>query len=114
MNRFVARCTPWGTIQTGEYFRLLTEDEKTAVILHERAHVRNRDALRRLWWLLSLQVVFRAEWVFAQCRAQEFAADRYVHEQGHAHAMRSYLMRFPHPASALYPSSRDRVEALNG
>lgn len=114
MKRFVARCTPWGTVQTGDYFLRLTDSEKSAVLAHERAHVRNRDALKRLWWVVSLRVVFDPQWVFARCREQEFAADRYVKQRGMAAGMRSFLRRFPQPASALHPSSKERLEALNG
>lgn len=113
MKRFVARCTPWGTIQTGDYFQRLTAAEKSAVLLHEKAHIRSHDALRRLWWVLSLQIIFRTQWVFEQCRQQEFAADRYVKEHGEARALRSFLTRFPHAAGPLYPSTFDRVEALD-
>lgn len=113
MKGFVSRCTPWGTIQTGSLFRLLTDDEKRAVLLHEEGHIKSHDALKRLWWALSLQIFFRQRWVFAQCRQQEFAADAYVKARGAGAAMRSYLRRFPHAGSALYPSSYKRAEALN-
>lgn len=114
MKGYVARSTPWGTIQTGEFFALLDDEQKAAVLEHERAHIRSHDALKRLWWVLSLQIVFRTKWVFARCREQELAADAYACARGHEEGMRSYLRRFPHAASALYPSSRKRVEALNG
>jgi hypothetical protein len=114
MKRYVARCTPWGTVQTGDYFRQLTQVEKAAVLAHETAHLLNHDALRRLWWVLSLQVLFRPQWVFARCREQEFAADRYVRQMGLARGMRSFLCRYPQPASALHPSTKERLEALNG
>ncbi|HHX4053958.1 MAG: M48 family metalloprotease [Burkholderia contaminans] len=114
MKRFVARCTPWGTIQTGIFFRSLTAIEKDAVIAHERAHLIRRDPLRRLWWLLTLQLIFRPEWVFARVREQELAADQYVKEQGLAAGLRMFLRRHPHPGSALHPSSQERLEALHG
>lgn len=114
MKRFVARCTPWGTIQTGDYFCLLNEYEKAAVMLHEKAHLRNRDALRRLWWIVSLRIVWDREWVFDRCVEQELAADRYVRERGFGPGMISFLHRFPSGSSALHPSSRQRLEALHG
>jgi hypothetical protein len=114
MKRFVARCTPWGTIQTGEYFRTLTPIEKDAVLMHEKAHIVKRDVWIRLWWVMSLRVLREPQWVYARCREQEFAADRYVKEQGLAAGMRSFLTRFPQPASLLHPSSKQRLEALNG
>ncbi|MGQ7939137.1 hypothetical protein [Paraburkholderia sp. D1E] len=114
MKRFVARCTPWGTVQTGHFFTLLNDAEKSAVLMHEQAHVRNRDALRRLWWVFSLQILFRTQWVFAQCRKQEYAADAYASARGHGTALRSFLRRFPQTSSPLYPSTRQRLEALDG
>lgn len=114
MKRFVARCTPWGTIQTGHFFTLLSDAEKSAVLMHERHHIINRDALRRLWWVLTLQIVFRSGWVFDQCRKQEFAADCYACAHGHGAGLRSFLRRFPQTSSALYPSTRQRLEALDG
>jgi hypothetical protein len=114
MKRFVARCTPWGTIQTGDYFCRLSPMEKQAVLAHERAHLIHHDALIRLWWILSLQVVFRPNWVFEQCRVQEFRADAYVKSQGLARGLRSFLTRFPHAGGPLHPSTFDRVGALDG
>lgn len=113
MKRFVARCTPWGTVQTGDYFRRLTQLEKAAVLAHETAHILNRDGLRRLWWLISLRLLRDPEWVYARCREQEFIADQYVKEQGLARGMRSFLCRYPHPASDLHPGSKERLEALH-
>jgi hypothetical protein len=114
MKPFVARCTPWGTIQTGDFFERLTQAEKSAVLLHERAHIVKHDALRRLWWVMTLQIVFRPQWVFARCHEQEFAADRYVKERGEARGLRSFLTRFPHGSGPLHPSTFDRVGALDG
>ncbi|MHB9838506.1 M48 family metalloprotease [Paraburkholderia terrae] len=113
MKRFVARCTPWGTIQTGAYFRHLTPDEKSAVLLHERAHIAHRDVLRRVWWIVSLKILRDPQWVYERCRDQEFAADRYVKMAGYANGMCSFLRRHPQPASLLHPSSKQRLEALN-
>ena len=113
MKRFVARCTPWGTIQTGEYFRHLTHDEKSAVLMHERAHIVHRDVFRRLWWIFTLKIVRDPRWVYERCREQEFAADQYVKDVGMADGMRSFLRRHPQPASLLHPSSKQRLEALN-
>ncbi|WP_193098010.1 M48 family metalloprotease [Burkholderia sp. Z1] len=113
MKHFVARCTPWGTIQVGIRFHALSALEKQAVIAHEEAHLAHRDPWRRLWWLLSLQLLFRPDWVFARVREQEFAADRAVKERGLGSAMVSFLRRHPQPASALHPSSQERLEALH-
>ncbi|AXF07307.1 hypothetical protein CUJ91_04755 [Paraburkholderia graminis] len=113
MKRFVARCTPWGTIQTGDFFARLSDAEKSAVLMHERGHLANRDALRRLWWVLSLQIVFRSQWVFERCREQEFAADDYARARGHGAGLRSFLRRFPQTSGPLYPSTRQRLEALD-
>lgn len=114
MKKFVARCTPWGTIQTGDYFRRLTPIEKAAVVMHEFAHIQRRDQLKRLWWVVSLQIVFRTQWVFERARDQEIAADLYVLQMGLGEGMRMFLRRHPHPASALHPSSKERLEALHG
>lgn len=114
MKPFVARCTPWGTIQTGDFFQQLTPIEKMAVIAHENAHIASHDALKRLWWLLSLKLLREPEWVKAKCREQEFAADRCVKEQGLGWGMKSFLIRFPHPPGALHPGTKERLGALNG
>lgn len=114
MKRFVARCTPWGTIQTGEFFARLTDAEKSAVLMHEQAHIRSHDPLRRLWWVLSLQILFRPGWVFEQCRKQEFAADAYAVARGHGAGLKMFLRRFPQTSSPIYPNARQRLEALDG
>ncbi|MFB9123298.1 hypothetical protein E2553_00220 [Paraburkholderia dipogonis] len=114
MKRYVARCTPWGTIQTGAFFTRLTDEEKSAVLAHEQGHLRNGDPLRRLWWVLSLQILFRPTWVFEQCRRQEFAADAHAVALGHGVGLRRFLLRFPQTSSPIYPNARQRLEALDG
>lgn len=111
---YVAKCTPWGTIRTGSHFQRLSALEKEAVIAHERAHIRNHDAIKRLWWLVTLQYFFRFETVAARCRAQEFAADQYVKECGLAPWLVIFLARGNAAGDDFHPSVEERVRALHG
>jgi hypothetical protein len=114
-KRFYARTTPWGTIQTGDWFAYLTADEQSAVIMHEAGHIRKRHHARRLWWVLSLKALLRPEQYFAMCEQQEYEADRYAKAQGWGDELISFLIT--HGArvkSPGYPSNQERIEALNG
>ncbi|MFT4068939.1 M48 family metalloprotease [Paraburkholderia sp.] len=114
MKRFVARCTPWGTIQTGAFFARLTDAEKSAVLAHEQGHLHYRHQWYRLWWVFSLQILIRPQWVCEQCVRQEFAADAYAVARGHGAGLRMFLRRFPQTSSLIYPDARQRLEALDG
>ena len=106
----IARSTLWGTIQLGDDFYRLTELEQNAVLSHEEGHIRNRHALKRLWWLVS----FQWKGFFERCEAQEIEADRYAVEHGHAAGLISFLFRCQmHVKSAGYPTHKQRIEAIH-
>lgn len=115
MRNYIARATPWGTIQTGPCFAKLTPIEQEAVLEHERGHIAHRHALKRLMWLFTLRAVFNFNGFLALCERQEFEADRYAAARGHAAGLRLYFSRRLHAGkSPGYPSARERLEALNG
>lgn len=105
----IARSTLWGTIQTGDGFRLLSEEQRAAVLAHERGHIRHRHAWKRLWWLVSVQ------WkgFFERCEAQELEADHYAAQCGHREGLVSFLTRWSQPIkSDGYPTVEQRLENL--
>ena len=107
----IARSTLWGTIQLGDEFYRLTELEQCAIIAHEQGHIHHRHALKRTWWIVSLQ------WggFFERCEAQELEADRYAAERGHAAGLISFLFRSNlHVKSDGYPTHKQRIEAIHG
>ena len=110
----IARTTPWGSIQLGEAFYLLSDLEQKAVIAHEEGHIHHRHALKRLKWALTLRMFFQPVKFFAMCEAQELEADRYAAERGHAPGLISFLFRHSlHVKSDGYPTIRQRLEAIH-
>jgi Zn-dependent protease with chaperone function len=106
----IARSTLWGTIQIGDDFYLLTEQEQCAVLSHEQGHIYHRHAWKRLARLLT----FRWNGFYAMCEAQEREADRYAAERGHAAGLISFLLRSPLDAkSDGYPTHRQRIGAIH-
>lgn len=115
MKDFIARCTPWGTIQTGRGFRFLSPQEKAAVLAHERGHIAHRHALKRLGWVVTLRALRDWNGFLQMCEAQEYEADRYAVRQGCKVGMQVFLAkRIGLPAGPGYPSARERLEALHG
>lgn len=110
----IARSTPWGTIQFGEGFYLLTELEQRAVIAHEKGHIHHGHALKRLWWVITLRAALNWEGFLAMCEAQELEADQYALDHGHFAGLYYFLYRqsrdVKYPG---YPSIKERLEALH-
>ena len=114
MKPFVARSTPWGTIQTGELFARLTPLEQQAVLAHEEGHIKFHHARTRLWWVLTGKAFFQTERFFALCEEQELEADRYAAWHGHAAGLISFLFRQGlHVKSDGYPTHKQRIEAIH-
>jgi hypothetical protein len=114
MKPFVARSTPWGTIQKGDLFARLTPLEQQAVIAHEEGHIKFHHARTRLWWVLTGRAFFQTERFFALCEEQELEADRYAAWHGHAAGLLSFLFRQSlHVKSDGYPTVKQRMEAIN-
>lgn len=115
MKNFVARSTPWGTIQTGDLFADLAPREQKAVIAHEEGHIHHRHAWVRLKWILTTRAFRRYDAFLAMCEAQELEADKYAAEEGHADGLRWFLSgRNLHVKSDGYPTAMKRLEALRG
>lgn len=115
MKNFYARCTPWGTIQTGDLMALLPAYEQKAIIAHEEGHIAHRHAQKRLLWLVTLRALVNPEGFFAMCEAQELEADGYARERGHAAGLISFLFRRQlHVKTPGYPTAQRRLEALHG
>lgn len=109
----IACSTPWGTIRKGKDFFLLTEREQKAIIAHENGHIWHFHAWKRLWYLVTLRAVFRPESFFAMCETQEFEADKYAADHGHADGLVTFLLRNPSSVkSPGYPSNAERIGAL--
>jgi len=99
-----------GLILLGDSFFVLTASEQLAVIAHEQAHIDRRHALRRVWWLVTMQ------WrnIYERCREQEFEADRIAAQNGHAKGLLSFLSRLSPESdgSPLHPTPQERIESL--
>ena len=106
----IARSTLWGTIHLGDDFYRLTELEQKAIIAHEEGHIAFGHARERLWRILS----FQWKGFYERCEEQEFEADWYAVERGHAAGLISFLLRSPlHVKSAGYPTHKQRIEAIH-
>lgn len=115
MKDFVARSTPWGTIQIGDRFRFLSPQEKGAVLAHERGHIAGRHALKRLKWLITLRAFRDLDGFLRMCEMQEYEADQYAVREGHKVGLQVFLAkRIGLPAGPGYPSALNRLEALHG
>ena len=96
-------------IVTGAFFWRLYFWEQLAVIAHERAHIRRRHALYRVWWLIT------GQWqgLATRCKDQELQADRDAALEGHAHGLLSFLNRVkPPPNSPWHPTHQERISAI--
>jgi Peptidase family M48 len=106
----IARSTPWGTIQLGEEFTLLSEREQAAVLAHEHGHIHHRHALKRLWWMLTFRACFNWKGFLAMCEAQELEADSYAVECGHAPGLIQFLLNSaPRTKVDGYPTIHERL-----
>jgi hypothetical protein len=109
MRNFYARTTPWGTIQVGDLFWKLSAAERSAVMVHERGHLRYRHVLKRIWRL----VTFRWRGFYAMCEQQEFEADQFAVDRGFQRGLESFLLRHASRVkSPGYPTAAQRLEAI--
>lgn len=109
----IAYSTPWFTIRKGEDFWLLTKAEQQAVLAHERGHIYHWHAWKRIWWIITLRALRRHEDFLKMCEAQEFEADRYAADHGHAVGLMTVLLRNPSGVkSPGYPSPAERIGEL--
>lgn len=109
----IARSTLWGSVQLGEAFYHLSEREQNAVVAHEYGHIHHRHAWTRLKWIVTLRALRRYDDFLAMCEAQEFEADEYAVDLGHAPGLISFLLRQQrHVKSDGYPTSQQRLEAI--
>lgn len=93
----------------GRYSRLLDDFERDAVVAHERGHIRNRHALKRLGRLVSM----RWAGLTAVCRLQELEADECAVRDGHALGLISFLSKVSEPhKNALHPTPRERIDHI--
>lgn len=109
MNKF-ACVTPWGTIRTGEYFDFLPEDERRAVLAHERGHLHHRHVLKRVLWIVR----HGFKGFYEMCEAQELEADSYARDKGHGPALARFISKHVKMTALGYPSVIRRLENLNG
>ena len=109
---YVARSTPWGSIQLGDLFHVLTPDEQIGVLAHETGHIEHDHALKRMLWVFSLRAVFQPEKYFKMCEEQEYEADRFALSEGCAEGLASFLRGCPKAKALGYPRIHDRIKRL--
>lgn len=114
MVNYIARSTPWMTIQIGPAFERLAEIEQQAVIAHERGHIRHFHAWKRVWWLITGRMHRRTADFCSMCVEQEYEADAHAARTGHLKGMISLLSRLPERQSPDYPSPKQRIKRLLG
>ncbi len=110
MKDFCARVTPWGTIQTGNQFDVLSTFEQNAVLAHERGHLHHKHVRRRLLWFVTLRAFFQTEKFFEMCEAQELEADQYAKTCGYGPGLVTYLLTH---CPGGRPSISKRLRALH-
>jgi hypothetical protein len=112
MKGYIARSTLWGTIQTSDRFYALPIEQQIAVSMHEAAHIKRKHAWKRLWWILTGRAF--SERFFEMCAAQELEADSYVRDWGYGRELAAFLISRGPDTALGYPSTRRRLENLNG
>ena len=110
-RHFIARAVSLGKfscILTGRRFYYLASEIQAAVLAHEEGHIELKHTEARLLFAL-----FPPFWFLfpALCRQQEFSADRYAAERGHAKAL-CQLLANEYDGGWLQPSHAERREAL--
>jgi len=95
-------------IVVGRHFLVLPEDQQSAIILHESAHLRLGHTAKRMKWL------FKGKWrkLSELAHQQEFEADAVAAKYGHAPAMIDFLTHWPAEQSAFHPSTEERIARL--
>lgn len=98
-----------GIVVLGAHWPDLSEDEKFAVIAHERAHAAMHHTRQRIWWVLSGQWVG----ITLRCCQQEIDADYVAFRQGHGRGLLKLLCRAHNTsASDFHPSHRERIDNI--
>lgn len=82
--------------------------QQAAILCHEEGHRRKR----HLWVRLFKQFTLSDADYSALMHAQEFEADAFAAQHGHASALANVLRRTPEAASRTHPSTKDRVARL--
>lgn len=105
----------WKEIVVGPLFMQFPSREQMAMLLHEAAHCLMRHHELRI---LNLWRIFWPPSMFRYCRAQEYAADRFVLGMGYGPDFARMLSRVegeaPWPMSLYHPPRKDRIERLIG
>lgn len=99
---------PFSRVLIGTRFERLSDKQQAAVLAHEEGHIAMRHTEGRL-----LFAIFPAFWFLfpTLCRQQEFQADRYAAERGHAKALLQ-LLENDYDGGWLQPSHAERREAI--
>lgn len=97
---------PLAQILLGQKFWKLPEDQREALLSHERGHIAGHHLEKRLMCLLLAPFLYT--WL---CRRQELAADRYAAERGHAKALLTFLA-VDHDEGWVHPSHTTRRKAI--
>lgn len=91
---FAVGCSLGGVIVTGRYFNNIPRDERNAILVHERHHLKHSHALKRI--LCAMQPwSWNYLGLMALCHDQEYEADLATIEYGLGNALCRFLTRFP-------------------
>ena len=94
---------------TGRRMGGLTEEEREAIVWHERGHIFHGHLAKRLWWLLTGQWDHLA----ARCEAQEYEADRFAVMHHCGPGLMHFLKRMnPTHKTPLHPTAGDRIDNI--
>lgn len=95
-------------VVTGRFFDRFEPAEKAAILAHEEGHIYHRHAWMRFKW------IFTGNWkhLLYKCRLQEFEADAFAVNLGHAAGLMAFLQLSRAPEGPLHPSSDDRIEII--
>jgi len=111
MNNFIARATPWNTVQFGDAYWKLEPFERQAVLAHEMGHIVHCHAIKRILWFVSLRMFFNRAGYWNTCQAQELQADEYAMWLGCAEGLKSVLRKTPGGGLG-YPTRGERIRRL--
>lgn len=103
---------PFRFVRVGDDIESLPETQRKAIILHELGHLFHHHPASRLKLLLTGGWLnWRRLREIAQ--AQEFMADAFVAEMGHADALIAVLTNNPSEGGPWHPSTLERIENLH-
>ena len=100
-------------IITGIYFEMLSEEEKLAVIAHEKGHQAHMHWLKALWFLLNVDLMLSidevSKLVSERSKKHELEADAFATLTGHGKGLLKFLDRLknhfdPLKDTSLHPS----------